>query len=122
MLPASTPRRGVALDLLVSWRISMEVMEQVGQEERRILMALSQAYLEWEQQTEQRGIEQGIEQGQRETQRKAIASILTTRFGIVDAGLEEIIPALLEMPIETATPLLLQLSREELLQQFSARS
>jgi hypothetical protein len=61
MLPASTPRRGVALDLLVSWRISMEVMNQVGQEERRILIALSQAYLEWEQQTKQRGIEQGLE-------------------------------------------------------------
>jgi hypothetical protein len=97
---------------LVSWRISMEVLEQVDQEERRILMALSQAYLEWEQQTEQRGIE-------RERQ-KTIASILTTRFGGLDGELAAIVPALVELPIEVATPMLLQLSREELLQRFSA--
>jgi hypothetical protein len=40
----------------------------------------------------------------------------------VDEALEEIIPALIEMPIEAATPLLLQLTREELLQQFSSSS
>jgi hypothetical protein len=112
MQPDSTPRRGAALDLLVSWRISMEVMEEVGQEERRILMALSQAYLEWEQQTQQRGIEQGIE--------RAIASILSARFGSIDEELAEIMPALSKLPIETVTPLLLQLTREELLQRFSS--
>jgi hypothetical protein len=35
---------------LVVWQISMEVMNQVDREEERILMALSQAYLEWERQ------------------------------------------------------------------------
>jgi hypothetical protein len=100
---------------LVSWRISMEVLEQVDQEERRILMALSQAYLEWEQQTEQRGIERGE---QRERQ-KTIASILTTRFGGLDEQLAAIVPALVKLPIEAATPMLMQLSREELLQRFS---
>jgi hypothetical protein len=33
----------------------MEVMEQVDSQERRILMALSQAYQEWEQQTRRQG-------------------------------------------------------------------
>jgi hypothetical protein len=94
----------------------MEVLEQVDQEERRILMALSQAYLEWEQQTEQRG----IERGEQRAQQKNITSILTTRFGSLDSQLEAIIPAIMELPIEAATPLLLQLSREELLQRFSA--
>jgi hypothetical protein len=112
MQPDSTPRRGAALDLLGSWRISMEVMEEVGQEERRILMALSQAYLEWEQQTQQRGIEQGIE--------RSIASMMSARFGSVDEELAELIPALSKLPIETVTPLLLQLTREELLQRFSS--
>jgi hypothetical protein len=93
----------------------MELLDQVDQEERRILMALSQAYLEWEQKTEQRGIDRGRQQAQRKT----ITSILTTRFDRIDPSLEALIPQLMELPIESAMPLLLQLSREELLQRFS---
>lgn len=89
----------------------MELLDQVNQEERQILMALSQAYLEWEQKTEQRGIERGAQ--------RTIATILTTRFGPGDRTLEAIIPALMELPIETATPLLLQLTRQELLDRFA---
>jgi hypothetical protein len=87
-------------------------MAQVGEEERRNLMALSQAYLDWEQQTKQRGIEEGIE--------RSLASILSTRFGDVDDELAGIMVALREMPIETVTPFLLQLTQEELLQRFSS--
>jgi flagellar biosynthesis/type III secretory pathway protein FliH len=94
-------------------------------------MALSQAYLTWEKETEQRGIEcgiergigqgleQGLERGKRETQSATIVSILTTRFGALDPQLEAIVPALMELPIEVSTPLLLKRSREELLSQFS---
>ena len=41
LLPENDPKRSSALSLLVSWRISMEVMDEVDREERRILMALS---------------------------------------------------------------------------------
>jgi flagellar biosynthesis/type III secretory pathway protein FliH len=41
----------------------MEITNQVEQEERRILMALSQVYLEWEKQTKRLGLEQGVQQG-----------------------------------------------------------
>jgi hypothetical protein len=119
LLPESNPKRGPALGLLVSWRISMELSDQVDQEERRILMALSQAYLAWEKETEQRGIERGIERGKQETQMLTITSILSTRFGPLDRELELILPAVIDLPIEVAMPLLLQLSREELLQRFS---
>jgi hypothetical protein len=114
MLPASNPKRGPALGLLVSLQISMEVLEQVEQEERRILMALSQAYLTWEKETEQRG----IERGESRAQQKSITTILTTRFGVIDDQLAAIVPAIMALPIESATPLLLQLSREELLNHF----
>jgi hypothetical protein len=40
---------------VLSWHINIELNQQVEQEERRILMALSQAYLEWEKQTEHLG-------------------------------------------------------------------
>jgi hypothetical protein len=95
------------------------VLDEVEQEERRILMALSQAYLTWEKETEQRGIERGLERGKQEAQRATITSILTTRFGPIDGPLEAIIPAIMELSIASATPLLLQLSREELLNRFA---
>lgn len=111
LLPESDPKRSSALSLLVSWRISMEVMDQVDSEERRILMALSQAYQEWEQQTRRQGLQQ--------ERQAAIASFMRLRFGTLDSELQSIIPALINLPAEEYTQLLWQLSREELLQRFS---
>lgn len=119
MLPGSDPRRSSALSLLVSWRISMDVMDQVDNEERRILMALSQAYQEWEQQTKRQGRDEGLRQGLQQERQAAIVSLLRLRFGSVDADLQAMIPALMELPTEEYTRLLWQLSREELLQRFA---
>jgi hypothetical protein len=41
------------------------------------MMALSQAYLEWEQQTEQRGLQKGVVQGER----SLILRLLSRRIG-----------------------------------------
>ena len=46
----------IQMKTAIAWRINMEVMEQRDSEERRVLMALSQAYQEWEQQTRQQGL------------------------------------------------------------------
>jgi Domain of unknown function (DUF4351) len=54
---AGDPRRSSILRLLANWKISIEVTGQVSEEEE-LMMALSQAYLEWEQRTEQRGAAQ----------------------------------------------------------------
>jgi hypothetical protein len=70
-------------------------------------MALSQAYLDWEQTTEQQG------------ERKVVEALLKSRFGQLDDALRAIIPRILALPTETYTPLLLQLSRDELLNQFA---
>jgi predicted transposase YdaD len=48
---------------LTSWKISIEITGQVDAEEE-LIMALSQAYLEWEQQTEQRGEQRGRQEGE----------------------------------------------------------
>jgi hypothetical protein len=53
------PRRSSILRLLSNWKISVEVTREFEEQDEELLMALSQAYLEWEQQTEQRGIQQG---------------------------------------------------------------
>jgi Domain of unknown function (DUF4351) len=54
---AGDPRRSSILRLLANWKISIEVTGQIAEEEE-LMMALSQAYLEWEQRTEQRGAAQ----------------------------------------------------------------
>jgi hypothetical protein len=64
--PRDDPQRVRILELLVNWKISLEVTGAFEQEEQSLMATLSQAYLEWEQQTEQRGVERGIERGRQE--------------------------------------------------------
>ncbi|MFM7427426.1 MAG: DUF4351 domain-containing protein [Elainella sp.] len=68
----------------------MEVNELVEQEDRELMMQLSEAYLEWEQRTEQRGIEQGIEQGER----LLILRQLSRRVGPLSPELQSRVEAL----------------------------
>jgi hypothetical protein len=105
-LPVDNPQRSAVLKLLSTWKINIEISGEIGEEERRLLMTLSQAYLEWEQQTERRG------------QRLVVENLFKVRFGELDEQLAGIIPSLLQLPTEEYTRLLLQLSREELLAQF----
>jgi hypothetical protein len=104
------------LQLLAQWRITtVELNPNIDDdEEEQLNMALSQAFLEWEKLTEQRGEERGIEQGQR----LVVENLLRVRFGDLDPQLTEIIPSILALPPDTFTPLLMQLSREELLARF----
>jgi hypothetical protein len=74
-------------------------------------MALSQAYLAWEQTTEQRG--------EMRAKQDSIRSLLKIRFGDKDEALLAIAPQLLNLSTDDYTRLILQSSREELLAQFS---
>ncbi len=65
-LSRSDPRRAQALQLLISWKVTIETSEE-RDEEGELAMALSQAYLQWERETEQRGREQGKQEGILET-------------------------------------------------------
>ena len=87
-------------------------------------MALSQAYLEWEQAIEhrgvQQGIQQGVQQGVQQGQWLVVENLLRARFGELDSELVAIAPSLLALPAAEYTPLLLQLSREALIARFQA--
>ena len=109
-LPVDNPQRATALRLLTNWRITIETNANIDEEDRELMMVLSQAYLEWERATEDRGMQ---------SERQAvIENMLKVRFGEVDEPLNAIIPELLELPVKDYTRLLLQLSREELLARF----
>ena len=104
------PRRSTILKLLATWKISMEVSNLVEQEDRELMMTLSQAYLEWEQETQRRG------------QRFVVENLLKARFGELDEELAAIIEPMLQLPPQEYASLLLQLpslQREELLRRFS---
>ncbi|MBD2593377.1 hypothetical protein H6G74_03415 [Nostoc spongiaeforme FACHB-130] len=58
--------------------------------------------------------EQAIQQGER----LVVENLLKVRFGELDNQLQAIIEPLLALPPEEFTPLLLQLSREELIARF----
>jgi hypothetical protein len=74
-LEMNNPSRSTILRLLANWKISLEVTAEF-EAEQELLMALSQAYLEWEQLTVQRGRQEGLER-----ERSLIFRLLTRKLG-----------------------------------------
>ena len=77
-------------------------------------MRLEPLYEQDRKKTLSEGIQQGIQQGRR----AMIEDLLVVRFGELDEEITGIIEALLALPSGELVPLLLTLSREELLQRF----
>jgi hypothetical protein len=96
--------------MLTTWKVRIELLDPPTDENEELLMALSQAYLEWEQATEQR------------SKLDVICDLLKTRFGELDAELTPIAPQILALPPAEYAALLLQLTqldRADLLNRFS---
>jgi len=123
-LPQNHPLRTNTLSLLYNLRQNLEVRQDQDLEEgdREIIMRLTPLYQQDREQAilegEQRGIQQGVQQGVQQGERLVIQNLLQVRFGDVDEELAEIVEPLLALPPEEFTPMLLQLSREELLARF----
>jgi hypothetical protein len=96
--------------------------QDIDQDDRELIMKLSQIYQEQleeiKKQERQEGELLGIDRGVQRERRAMVESILEVRFGKVDADLATIIDQVIAMSREEFTPLLLQLSREELLAKF----
>ncbi len=109
-LPENHPFRDKAIDLLLSLKTTLEVNQNVDEEDRNLIMRLSPIYEQKLAATKQEGIQ--------EERRTIIENLLRFRFGELDGELRAIMPALLALSPEEFTPLLLQLSRDELLERF----
>ncbi len=96
----------------MAWKVTIELTGTQTSEDEQLLMTLSQAYLEWEQETQRQGEKRG--------ERKVIENLLKVRFGELDESLSALIAQILVLPPEEYTPLLLQLSQEELLIRFTS--
>jgi hypothetical protein len=109
-LPQNNPLRSKAIDLLLNLKTTLEFNQNIDEEDRDLIMRLSPIYEQKLAESKQEGI-----QAER---RNVIENLLRVRFGSLDAELRVIIEPLLALSPEEFTPLLLQLSREELLDRF----
>ena len=113
-LPQDNPFRSKAIDLLLSLKTTLEVNQNVDEEDRDLIMRLSPIYEQKLAEARQEGLQEGL-QAERRT---VIENLLRVRFGSLDAELRVIIEPLLALSPQEFTPLLLQLSRQELLDRF----
>ena len=121
-LPPENPFRANAFILLNRLKADLESKQSSSLEDRELIMRLSPLF---DQQLEsaklsglQQGIQQGVEQGLQQGERLVVENLLRFRFGAVDPELTLIIDSLLSLPPAEFTPLLMQLSREELIDRF----
>ena len=75
-LPPEHPRRNPILRLLASWRVRIDLGELVDLTEQEALMALSEAFLAWEQQKETQGKQVGKQEGKQEERRSLALKML----------------------------------------------
>ncbi len=109
-LPVSHPFRQATLELLYTLRQNLAVQTISEPEDRELIMRLAPLY---QQERELAKLE-----GKLEGQRQVVENLLRVRFGSVDAQLSAIIEAILALPPEEFTPLLVQLSRQDLIARF----
>ncbi len=79
-LPQANPMRQKIAELLVSWRISIEIQEQLKKEDQEVFMALSQVYLEWKEATKQEGRLEGLQEGRQEEAANLVLRQLTRKL------------------------------------------
>ncbi len=114
-LPPSNPFRKAALELLYNLQQNLQFNQSQDEDDRELVMRLAPLYQQDREQAVQEGEQRGIEQGER----LVVENLLKVRFGELDNELQSIISPLLALSPEEFTPLLLQLSREELITRFS---
>jgi len=110
-------------DLIAVLSARQRKEQDIDKDDQELIMKLSEMYQqqleEIKKQQPQEGRQEGLNRGVETERRAMIESILQVRFGEVDVELTKIINPLIAMNREEFTPLLLQLSREELLARFA---
>ncbi|GFZ90684.1 flagellar assembly protein H [Okeania sp. KiyG1] len=125
-LPPDNQFRVNALLSLSSLRSNLEVSSELEVQDRELIMRLSPLLLEQLETATQLGREEGkqegIEQGIQQANRMVIENLLRLRFNSLDEELRGIIQPMSSLSPEEFLPLLLQLSREELLARFNSEN
>lgn len=117
-LDVNNPLRGKAIDLLANLKTTLELNQNLDVEDRDLVMQLSPIYEQRLAEAIQQGRQEGRQEGVENERRTTIENLLRVRFSTLDEQLSAIVEPLLALPPEEFTPLLLQLSREDLLRRF----
>ncbi|MEQ8999225.1 MAG: flagellar assembly protein H [Coleofasciculus sp. B1-GNL1-01] len=116
-LPEDHPLRQSALDLLYNLQMNLQTHQNLGKQERELIMALAPLFRQQLDAALQRGMEQGIQQGiqqgRQQGQRLIIENLLQTRLGQLTPTLTALITPLSALPPQQLTPFLLHLSQLE---------
>ena len=106
-LSLNHPFQKVKLELVYNLRENLKVNQDLDSEDRELIMRLEPIY------------QQNQEQAKLEGRRQVIENLLIVRFGSLSNELQAIISPILALSPEEFTPLLMQLSSEELIARFS---
>jgi flagellar biosynthesis/type III secretory pathway protein FliH len=88
--------------------------------ERGLEQGLTQGLTRGLKQGLTQGLTQGLEQGLEQERRSNISTLLEMRYEAIDDQLSAILPSLMALTSAEYTPLILQLSRQELIEHFRA--
>jgi hypothetical protein len=105
-LPVNDSLKQATLELLYNLQDNLNLESSQDEDDRELIMRLQPLY----QQKQAQAIQQG--------ERLVVENILKTRFGELDDTLQAIAEAALTLPPAEFTPLLMQLSQEELIARF----
>lgn len=109
-LPSNHPFQKATLELVYNLRQNLRVNQNLEDDDRELIMRLEPLY------------QQDREQAKLEGERLVVENLLQVRFGSLDKELSAIIEPILALPPQEFTPLLMQLSREELIARFGRQS
>jgi hypothetical protein len=112
-LPADSPYRSGVLALFSTLKVMLESRTNREADETELLMKLTQSPLFIEY------MERATSEAQTLERRSSVENLLTTRFGALDAELSNIIPNIVKLSPPEFIPLLINLSRAELLDRFT---
>jgi hypothetical protein len=105
-LPLNHPYQQATLELVYNLRENLRVNQELEEEDRELIMRLEPLY------------QRDREQAKLEGERLVVENLLQVRFGSLDDELNAIISPILALPPSEFTPLLMQLSKEELIARF----
>jgi hypothetical protein len=113
-LPLNHPYQKATLELVYNLRENLRTNQELEEDDRELIMRLEPLY--------QRDREQAKQEGREEGERLVIENLLQVRFGSLDEELSAIIEPILALPPSEFTPLLMQLSKEELIARYGGQT
>jgi hypothetical protein len=116
-LPANSPYRNETLKLFVKLKVTLESRNDREQNETELMMRLADSplFTEYMERATADAVSTAVKSGQQDV----VESFLLKRFGVLDDDLIQVIPNIIKLSPVEFTPLMVDLSREELIDRFS---